>query len=454
MTQAEIERRILALERAVPRGQGVSTGGGGGSVYYRDHFPAELTTAFNASVGYSWKRRVLDRSTPEFVTPTAPTAGQFAFTPDNDETLRVGTQGYLLAEPNGAGWTFLPTGSDSAVVDGDCKSACGTIVGDQDDAAYALSVVCHEGEFAGATFAEDYNDIPLSAAQLRHISGTGSGTLHRLQYWDCVGLAWTDWLFNYVGGSGTVELTFQTAAGPDHGDPILKINSTTLLTRCVGGDTTFTGGRKNGFTGGTPPTDPCAPNDFTLRLSCTCKAIDGYQGEGFYCVVAATDPGGCATGTKFCVELLETDKCSTTYVICDCVFPDDPACLASCGGGGGPIPAPACGGHTFTAATCNVSNKTGNCTCMDTTLTRVSQGIDSCVFSIGMNCGTPPGTAFGSITLSCTGGVYKIDASPIVTSVTYVEYTASPFKLVADVVMDAVNPTNFCNGSFRVTITD
>lgn len=119
MTMDEIIRRLTALERRVPDpiggiagSPGMSTAFGAASVNYRDRFPAVLTSSFDTSTGYSWSRLILDRSlsSPSVVEINTPQSGEFAFTPDNDETLTVGDRGWLEADPNAGGWLFLRSG--------------------------------------------------------------------------------------------------------------------------------------------------------------------------------------------------------------------------------------------------------------------------------------------------------------------------------------------------------
>lgn len=119
MTMDEIIRRLTALERRVPDpiggiagSPGMSTAFGAASVNYRDRFPAVLTSSFDTSTGYSWSRLILDRSlsSPSVVETNTPQSGEFAFTPDNDETLTVGDRGWLEADPNAGGWLFLRSG--------------------------------------------------------------------------------------------------------------------------------------------------------------------------------------------------------------------------------------------------------------------------------------------------------------------------------------------------------
>lgn len=342
MTQSELERRLLALERRLPGSgtygsPGVSTAFGAAGTNYRDRFPAVLTSTFDGLTGYDWERLVLDRSTssPSVVAVTDPQSGSYAFTPDNDETLPAGVRGWLEADPNAGGWLFVLSGdggTDTAA--GSCPGGCGTFVGLVDDAALSLEVMCNEGEFDHADFAADFDGTPLANAQLRSTASKE----WTLQYWNpdkVPSAGWDDWIFNWSGGSGVLKLTPFTTTGPTDGWPQVTINAQTIATRCFGSDYTFTGGRMNGFNGaGTPPAAPnaCAPNDFTLRVSCTCEWIDGWQGDGWYCVVNSTET--CGVDGPSCVELKESfgDACDTDIKICSGPYPSQTDCAAACVG--------------------------------------------------------------------------------------------------------------------------
>ena len=151
----DLERRVADLERRVPGARsalgtpGTSTAFGAAAGVYRDRFPAELTSTFDPSAGYSWERVVLDRTlaNPEVVAATAPQSGAYAFTPDNDESLAAGTRGWLEADPNAGGWLFLSAGGAGGAA---CESAgCDGLVGLEEEWCLKMTLACHEGRFAG-----------------------------------------------------------------------------------------------------------------------------------------------------------------------------------------------------------------------------------------------------------------------------------------------------------------
>lgn len=108
---AALERRVADLERRLPRGVGISTAFGATEVRtIQSGFPVELTGTFDSVTGYPWKRRVLDAENSEVVNVTGQTTGEYAFTPDNDETLTSGAQGWLEPSPEAQGWILLMPG--------------------------------------------------------------------------------------------------------------------------------------------------------------------------------------------------------------------------------------------------------------------------------------------------------------------------------------------------------
>jgi hypothetical protein len=224
-------------------------------------------------------------------------------------------------------WELFPV-APGGVVASECVSGCGTILGLLDSWALSCEVVCNTGEFDSADFAADYDGTTLAQAQFRN---TAAGTW-KLQYWDPDTSAWVDWLFDYGAAAAVPILTFDT-----DGTPVLTINGKVMYLRCLGADATFTGGVRNGFVGaGTQPTVPCDPNDFTLRLSCECEWIDGWRGDGYYCVdqgdgceaLLLTEAAGdaCDTGLSICsgpyasLELAEAE-CPAGVTVACCTDP-------------------------------------------------------------------------------------------------------------------------------------
>lgn len=336
MTQAELERRILELERKVAGGgtcgsPGFSTLFGIPSNSYRDRFPVELTSGYDATTGYDWQRLFLTvGNSPPVDTAASPQAGSYAFTPDNDETLASGDRGWLEADPTAAGWILVRTTAAGGAAE--CSVSCGTHVGWLDAWCLGFEVVCHAGRFADLDPEQEFDGVPLSAAHMRSVGAKQ----WRLQYWDDTGSAWANFVFDWCGGTGTVTLTFD----PD-GRPILTVGANQMwLVPCNSRDLVFAGGYINGFSGcSSDPSTPCSANDFLVRITCgVCASggcpIDGFEGDGWYCVVASSQT--CGVDTPGCVYLSVEDgsACDASIKICGGRYADQATCQAACTGGG------------------------------------------------------------------------------------------------------------------------
>lgn len=325
--------------------------------------------------------------------------------------------------------TGTPTGGTSA---GSCGGGCGTFVGVPDDAAFTLEVDCNAGEFDHATFAADFDGVPLSAAQFR---STAAKTW-TLQYWDVTTEAWLDWEFNTSGAlNGLVTLTPFTTAGPSDGAPQLTIEANTLLTRCVGSDYTFTGGRMNGFNGaGTAPSgaNACLPNDFTLRVSCTCLWPDGWTGPGYY----PTADEDCEAE---CVAALIDDPCTFTGLICGPRFDTLEEAEFWCD------PTAPCQSYDFTGAVVSITMKTGDCSCLpDSPAISGTATLDELTV-------LTPGCSNEQFDLFCDTGFYSFFG--FVDEWTLVSFTAGPPVVI---VIDILAASFYCGagaGTARVTIT-
>jgi hypothetical protein len=81
-------------------------------------FPAVLTSGWDATTGYSWKRQVL--SVVTVGDPTLQEIGSFAATVDNDTSLTAGTHGWMEPAANRVGYIFVPkTASGGSLTSGE-----------------------------------------------------------------------------------------------------------------------------------------------------------------------------------------------------------------------------------------------------------------------------------------------------------------------------------------------
>ena len=105
---AALRAEVAALRRRQPSGTGVSTAFGATSVRTMQlGFAAELTSAYDATTGYSWKALELNRATPGFENPAAQLTGQYAFTADDNQTLASGTRVWLEPDPCATGHVIV-----------------------------------------------------------------------------------------------------------------------------------------------------------------------------------------------------------------------------------------------------------------------------------------------------------------------------------------------------------
>jgi hypothetical protein len=90
-------------------------------------FPAELTSVYNATTGYDWKRLQLDLTVPGFNDPTIQPEGQYAFDVTGDTSLTVGTRVWLEPDPDCVGYNFQSPMSESALASGNVALGPGVI---------------------------------------------------------------------------------------------------------------------------------------------------------------------------------------------------------------------------------------------------------------------------------------------------------------------------------------
>lgn len=311
MTQAELERRLLALERRVPGGTGsgyavppgLSTLFGVATQNYRDRFPAILTSTFDSTTGYSWARLVLDRtaSSPGLVEVANPQAGAYAFTPSNNQDLQIGDRGWLEADPNAAGWIFLPDASAGAGV------ACGELNAglDTDEClhlyVHAVSGKCSTIDTTQETWLEHDAGAwkatsTLGGPQFDH---TGSGTDP------------ADVVFGFTNGVPylTIDGVYGTPQGCSDGGLLFSFGGATL---CAGG------------------TDTDCANYFVVQVKCGCCPITDWDGVGWYCVVGSDETCNVDTGACVYLKLSDASACDTEIKICGGPYDTEEDCAAAC----------------------------------------------------------------------------------------------------------------------------
>jgi hypothetical protein len=137
---------------------------------------------------------------------------------------------------------------------------------------------------------------------------------------------WVEFEMDWGGGTGVPVLTFEA-----DGTPVLTVDQLTLYYEpCTTGGR-FSGGPRNGFTGGTAP-ELCEPNAFTVVVECSCCPIDGWQGDGWYCVLDTGED--CGDLENACEELREEfgDHCDDedAVTICSGPYATQEECEGAC----------------------------------------------------------------------------------------------------------------------------
>lgn len=256
MTPAE-SRRMAALEDQVnrlsrqagnARGLGVNTAFG--ATHYRTTqlgFPAELTSGYDTSTGYSWKRKKLIPGQVEpFINPSIQLTGNKAYSFVGDRALVGGTDGWMEPSPDASGWVFVHrySQSGSGTTDGGIGCALDTISFDvvTNVDLFACTVTKRRINLTGCNLSVSYSDVPAcspASGTIETCSLAGSlprvftmtvgvfdvGTYAALQgSWTLTytpSLGSCSWLAGSIGSdrwvlvmdAGGVALTGQTAGG-------------------------------------------------------------------------------------------------------------------------------------------------------------------------------------------------------------------------------------------------
>ena len=414
MQLADLQRRLAALERLAPMGSGVSTMFGRPAVrIMQPGFPAELTSAWDATNGYSWGR--LSLYGVELNPNDAPLAGEFAVAVDGDETLEVGTRGWLEPDVDAGGWIFVAGTAGSSTAS---ASAGSWLAGLESTDCLQLTVVSVSGKCS-----------EIDPDQSIHL------------VWDAGDSRWegtTD--FVHDGGSGPVYFT--DAA------PALTIDGNSG--RYLGADSEgllFAFGKSPLCTEGTPAT---CNNSFVVRVKCgTCTELPGWDGPGWYCVKSPGD-----TGLGYRVELLEGDQYTDEIEIVSGPYATEALALEGCPSGGGtpdPVPTGCCTPPVARALTATVTTVGGaGCACLVGAWPLVWDGTSRWAGEIGAGC-----AAGWRFKIYCDGATWKRDDSPVATgSVGADSQSCSPLTITWTNLAFGGGGGEPCGGNVQVVVTE
>lgn len=299
---AALRAAVAALRREQPDGTGVSTAFGATSFRTtQTGFAAELTSGYNSTLGYSWKRLDLDVTVPGFIDPDTQLEGDKAFTIDDDQTLTAGTLGWLDISDTAGGWVFTVANSGGGGGGGG-GTACSPAGGWTSLDCLSLSVVSAAGDCANI-------DTTQVLSLVYDAGNWESGD-------DAVDVPEDDFVHDL--GLGPAVFTFTS------GQPRLTIDGVSgFYVGCSGSGLLFSFGGPLLCDGETPHVG-CADNSFTVLISCECCPVAGYTTAGWYRVLPTglTCDDECS-GT--CVYL--ASECEAAgYVICDGPFDTEPDC--------------------------------------------------------------------------------------------------------------------------------
>lgn len=434
-----LERQVADLSRRAPTsglGNVTTTQQYGLNVDrpYQVGFPAKLTSTFATTTGYSWASRILKSSTtaPEITDPTIPLTGNNAHTPDNNTTLPVDTEGWMEPDPQGGGWLFIVSAwSDEPPPAGCTGAGPGWVAGLLETEALYMEV-----PYAAGLCSE------ISTSQTAYLRWDVGDSKWVSQVWDCDTDAWVDYLFVHDGGSGQVKFWVDDTTG----SPLLMVDGVArrLTLQCGGnGVLVFAGGTDAYCTEGLTPIE-CG-NYFQVRLTCICDPIDGWQGEGWYCV---TDSGGdCETDDLEVVYL--DDPCVTDILICSCKFDTELEALAAC-----VPPTPSCCSDAIPDDIYLHLSATGGCADLDGLTIHLQRDVmvSTTVWPFLSATGGTGGCVSANITqaqFTCTTGALLLTfgADNSATTSTLTAFSCSPFGASYDLTFTFSLDETCCSGT-------
>ncbi len=361
---------------------------------------------------------------PAYTSPLTTKGDVFTFT-TVDARLPVGANGYLLSadstEPTGLKWV-APGSADTCTGCG-WASALRT--------AHCLKATVLSG--SGACGCEDAND------DIYLTSGDG------LTWTDAAVLTVCETDYTLAFTKGGCDGPCLTLTGEGSDAPVY-----TATRDCCGPNyAIFSFGDPDLCTDAEDADAGPAGNVLRVRVEWTCCPINGWAGEGPYCVRAAGSSGACTA-----VILLDENKCDDTIEICSGPYPDLPTAEAACA-------AATCCPDKTRPLIFEVISTTGDCDCFDGLEIEVPFVPDNPLVPLGAGSWTTGATSiepcdypFG-VSVTCDPDTFDYTVVLTGDDGTFSVTTCSPFDAEATTTLTAVpsdpDPVN-CTGTvtFRI----
>ena len=325
---------------------------------------------------------------------------------------------------------FMPIGKSTSPTG--CTGDTGWVHGLLETEAMYMEVL-----FSGGTCAGIATD---QTAYMRWDAGESKWVS---QEWDCGGGAWVD--KDFVTDTNSSPLKFWI----DAGRPRLQLSGITydLGYVCGGaGSIVFAGGTDTVCSGVTPVQ---CENYFQVQLTCMCDPIDGWQGEGWYCI---TDAGGdCELDTLEVVYL--DDPCVTDILICSCKFDTELEALAAC-----VPPTPSCCSDAIPDDLYLHLSATGGCANLNGMVIHLQRNVmvSTTTWNFLSATGGTGGCVSANITIAnfvCTTGVLTlVFGADNTAATTLLTFACSPFLATYDLTFTFSIDETCCSGTATATL--
>ena len=332
---ASLEAKIAALERLTRPASGIGQGSSTlfGALNIRSTqlgFAAELTSTFNATTGYDWKRLALDTTGSITLTnPAIQLTGNRAYSIDGSTTLASGTKGWLEPSPESSGYLFVVSNVSTSP---DCGPGCGWVAG-------LIGTSCPE------TIGDCLRVTILSADG--HCGCLDTGQTFTLSY---SGGIWTTTdTFSGCDSTFTIEFDPNGCSGPCLTLTGSGSGGTTyeLTLDCCGDNYAIFSGpgvvSADNICSDPPVTTGPSDNVFRIKVEWVLCSNPDWDGAGYYCVgdPDCTDPGATfecryfATDPGPCFEICSgphatLDDCETACSLPPPPPPPPPVTVACC----------------------------------------------------------------------------------------------------------------------------